>query len=34
MLTDADIKDAIAKGKGKKEDFPRLLAVDNEVVVR
>jgi cytochrome c oxidase subunit 2 len=33
MLTDADIKDAIAKGKGKKEDFPRLLAVDNEVVV-
>lgn len=33
MMTDADIKEAVAKGKGKKEDFPRLLAVDNEVVV-
>jgi cytochrome c oxidase subunit II len=33
MLTDEDIKSAVAGGKGKKEDFPRLLAVDNEVVV-
>ena len=28
-----DIAKAVASGKGKKEDFPRLLAVDNEVVV-
>lgn len=33
MLSDEDRNKAIAAGKGKKEDFPRLLAVDNEVVV-
>lgn len=33
MLADEDIAKAIKDGKGKKEDFPRLLAVDNEVVV-
>ena len=33
MMTDEDRADAVKKGKGKAEDFPRLLAVDNEVVV-
>lgn len=33
MLSDEDRADAIKKTKGKAEDFPRLLAVDNEVVV-
>ncbi len=33
MLTDEDISDLVKKGKGKKEDYPRLLAVDNELVV-
>lgn len=33
MLTEADVADLVKKGKGKKEDYPRLLAVDNEVVV-
>ncbi len=32
MLSDADIAKALKSG-GKKEDFPRLLSVDNEVVV-
>ena len=33
MLTESDVADLVKKGKGKKEDYPRLLAVDNEVVV-
>jgi cytochrome c oxidase subunit II len=33
MLADEDIAAAIKAGKGTKADFPRLLAVDNEVVV-
>lgn len=33
MLTEDDVKDLVKKGKGKKEDYPRLLAVDNEFVV-
>ncbi len=33
MMTDEDIADALKAGKGKKEDYPRLLAVDNEAVV-
>ena len=33
MMTEEDVADAVKKGKGKKEDYPRLLAVDNEVVV-
>ncbi|MBN8532927.1 MAG: cytochrome c oxidase subunit II [Rhizobiales bacterium] len=33
MLSDEERAKAVADGKGKKEDFPRLLAVDNEVVV-
>jgi cytochrome c oxidase subunit II len=33
MLSDEDIAEAVKSGKGKKEDFPRLLAVDNEVFV-
>lgn len=33
MLSDEDRAKAVADGKGKKDDFPRLLAVDNEVVV-
>lgn len=33
MLTDDEIKKAVAEGKGKAEDLPRLLAVDNELVL-
>ena len=33
MLSDEDRAAAVAAGKGKAEDFPRLLAVDNEIVV-
>ena len=33
MLTDDEIKKAVADGKGKAEDLPRLLAVDNELVL-
>jgi cytochrome c oxidase subunit II len=33
MLLEEDVADLVKKGKGKKEDYPRLLAVDNEVVV-
>lgn len=33
MLSDEERAKAVSSGKGKKEDFPRLLAVDNEVVV-
>ncbi|CAN1489813.1 CyoA Heme/copper-type cytochrome/quinol oxidases, subunit 2 [Rhabdaerophilaceae bacterium] len=33
MLSDEERAKAVADGKGKAEDFPRLLAVDNEVVV-
>lgn len=33
MLTEEDVAKLIKDGKGKKEDYPRLLAVDNEVVV-
>lgn len=33
MLSDEERAKAVKDGKGKKEDFPRLLAVDNEVVV-
>jgi cytochrome c oxidase subunit 2 len=33
MLSDEERAKAVADGKGKKEDFPRLLAVDNEVIV-
>lgn len=33
MLTESDIAEAVKAGKGKKEDYPRLLAVDNEAVV-
>jgi cytochrome c oxidase subunit 2 len=33
MLTDDEIKKAVADGRGKAEDLPRLLAVDNELVL-
>ena len=33
MLTDKDIADAVASGKAKAGELPRLLAVDNEIVV-
>jgi cytochrome c oxidase subunit 2 len=33
MLTDEERAKAVADGKGKASDFPRLLAVDNEVIV-
>lgn len=33
MLSDEDRAEAVKKTQGKAEDFPRLLAVDNEVVV-
>jgi cytochrome c oxidase subunit II len=33
MLLKEDVADLVKKGKGKEEDYPRLLAVDNEVVV-
>lgn len=33
MLTEADIAEAVKAGKGKKEDYHRLLSVDNEAVV-
>lgn len=33
MLTEDDVTKLVKDGKGKKEDYPRLLAVDNEVVL-
>ncbi|HRE22002.1 MAG TPA: cytochrome c oxidase subunit II [Rhabdaerophilum sp.] len=33
MMTEADIAEAVKAGKGKKEDYHRLLSVDNEAVV-
>ncbi len=33
MMTESDIAEAVKAGKGKKEDYHRLLSVDNEAVV-